>query len=209
MTEPSIKELTRELEGLLEGHLSPATRRAVLNVAHQQTRVGQKGVRAFLREVRRGVQTFGSDEASVKRCLAALDALLPERGPATVKLSREGDVSAVCAMTRDRCNDLGFRELALTKVVTAVSELVRNAVMYGGGGEVTLRNLPAPARGFEAVVRDQGPGIPNLEEILAGRYRSKSGRGVGLRGAKALADELEIETRIGAGTTITFRKLVS
>ena len=72
-----------------------------------------------------------------------------------------------------------------------------------------MKVVPGPrggGAGIEIVAHDEGPGIGNLDEILAGRYRSRTGMGLGLVGAKRLMDELTIETGPGKGTTVTARR---
>jgi len=95
-----------------------------------------------------------------------------------------------------------FKPTDCVRVITAVSELARNIYMYAGTGEVRLGVSEADRTiTFQVVAADHGPGITRLEEILAGTYRSKSGLGRGLLGAKTLLEELDIQT--GAqGTTI-------
>jgi serine/threonine-protein kinase RsbT len=98
-------------------------------------------------------------------------------------------------------------ETLRTKIVTAVSELARNQFAYARGtGQITLRPLTLPRAGIEIDAKDEGPGIANLDEIMAGRYKSPRGMGVGLRGTKALMDEFTIMASVGAGTHVVARK---
>jgi serine/threonine-protein kinase RsbT len=91
-----------------------------------------------------------------------------------------------------------------TRLVTAVSELARNIYMYAKTGEVTQTVSEEAGRFvFKVVASDRGPGIPNLDSILAGGYVSRTGLGRGLLGTKALLDTFDIQTRPGLGTTIT------
>jgi serine/threonine-protein kinase RsbT len=80
--------------------------------------------------------------------------------------------------------------------------------MYAGGGEATMHALRGLRHGLEVRVTDHGPGITVLQEALAGRYRSRTGMGAGLRGTRALVDDFEVETAPGAGTRITIRKFL-
>jgi serine/threonine-protein kinase RsbT len=77
-----------------------------------------------------------------------------------------------------------------------------------GRGEVTIRDLlEAPARiGMEIVVRDAGPGIADVDRALRDGFSSGTGLGMGLPGTRRLVDEMQIESVIGAGTTVTIRK---
>src|ERR1044071_3265880 len=90
---------------------------------------------------------------------------------------------------RDVAELLGFDRLEQTRIATAVSELARNAWRYAGGGEVRLSCTP---RMLQVEVIDEGPGIPNLDVILAGAYTSTTGLGRGLVGVRLLMDEFEI-----------------
>jgi len=97
-----------------------------------------------------------------------------------------------------------------SRIATAVSELARNVVRYAtdGRGEMLLRVLPATGHGvgLEVVVRDEGPGIADVERAMRPGYSSGSGLGMGLPGARRLMDELEIDSVPGRGTSVTIRK---
>lgn len=97
---------------------------------------------------------------------------------------------------------LGFRVVQRTKIVTATSELARNIHMYAGTGEVAIRIVAAPRPGMVVEAIDRGPGIPDLDAVLAGAIRSKRGMGLGLRGVKAMADDFAIVTGPGRGTSV-------
>jgi serine/threonine-protein kinase RsbT len=97
---------------------------------------------------------------------------------------------------------LGFRAVQRTKVVTATSELARNIHMYVGTGEIAIRVIASPRAGMLVRASDAGPGIPNVEQVLAGAIRSKRGMGLGLQGVKAMSDDFTITTGPG-GTTVS------
>lgn len=84
--------------------------------------------------------------------------------------------------------------------------MVRYAI--DGRGEVVLRELRVPpARiGLEIVVRDAGPGIADVDRALQDGYSSGTGLGMGLPGTRRLVDEMQIESTVGVGTTVTIRK---
>ena len=101
---------------------------------------------------------------------------------------------------------VGFETAEQTRIATAVSEIVRNAFRYASGGEVRFGiELDARPQTFVAAVQDQGPGIPHLDDVLAGRYRSDTGMGIGMAGARRLMDSFEVESS-PAGTTVVLRK---
>ncbi|MFC4063929.1 ATP-binding protein [Actinoplanes subglobosus] len=94
-----------------------------------------------------------------------------------------------------------------TKLVTAASELARNTLVYGGGGEVEVTRVHNERRaGIRIVFADQGPGIVDLQLALTDGYTTGGGLGLGLSGARRLVDEFEIDTEPGKGTTITIVK---
>lgn len=94
-----------------------------------------------------------------------------------------------------------------TKIVTAASELARNTLVYGGGGEVEVTRVQNDRRaGIRIVFADQGPGIADLDLALTDGYTTGGGLGLGLSGARRLVDEFTIDTEPGKGTTITIVK---
>ncbi|MEP0945862.1 anti-sigma regulatory factor [Nodosilinea sp. FACHB-141] len=99
--------------------------------------------------------------------------------------------------------ELGFGLVDQTKIVTAASELARNTLDYGGGGTVQLETLQdGGRRGLKLTFEDQGPGIPDIEMALKDGFTSGGGLGMGLGGAKRLANEFKIESVVGEGTRI-------
>jgi serine/threonine-protein kinase RsbT len=91
--------------------------------------------------------------------------------------------------------------------VTAASELARNTLRYGGGGESRLVKVSNGSRhGLKLAFIDHGPGIPDVELALTDGYTTGNGLGLGLSGAKRLSDEFEIETAPGKGTTVKITK---
>jgi serine/threonine-protein kinase RsbT len=94
-----------------------------------------------------------------------------------------------------------------TKIVTAASELARNTLVYGGGGEVEVTRVQNDRRaGIRIVFADQGPGIADLSLALTDGYTTGGGLGLGLSGARRLVDEFDIDTEPGKGTIITVTK---
>ncbi|GAB4057735.1 ATP-binding protein [Catellatospora paridis] len=94
-----------------------------------------------------------------------------------------------------------------TKVVTAASELARNTLVYGGGGEAAVSTVDnGVRRGVRVVFSDSGPGIADIDLALTDGYTSGGGLGLGLSGARRLVDEFELDTAVGAGTTVAVVK---
>ena len=100
-----------------------------------------------------------------------------------------------------------FQGLSLvdqTKIVTAASELARNTLVPGGGGELRLQALnDGPRRGVKVVFVDSGPGIPDIELAMKDGYTTRGGLGLGLSGSKRLVNEFGIDSTPGKGTTVS------
>lgn len=91
-----------------------------------------------------------------------------------------------------------------TKVVTAASELGRNTLEHGGGGELEIAELVNGVRkGIRLTFSDKGPGIEDVKLALTDGFTTKQGMGLGLGGSKRLMNEFEIKTAPGEGTTVT------
>jgi serine/threonine-protein kinase RsbT len=108
---------------------------------------------------------------------------------------------------RERALDLKMSLVDQTKLVTATSELARNTLKYGGGGEVHVICVSDGVRqGVRLAFVDDGPGIADLQLALTDGYTTGGGLGLGLSGAKRLVDEFDIDTRPGIGTTVVIVK---
>lgn len=122
----------------------------------------------------------------------------------TMLIHLEEDIIRVRQAARLRTMELGFSLVNQTKFVTAVSELARNALEFGGGGAVRLEVLTVGGRqGLRLTFEDQGPGIPDLNRAMQNGYTTGGGLGLGLGGAKRLVHEFDIISRVGEGTRVT------
>ena len=121
------------------------------------------------------------------------------------KVVTSEDVVSIRQVVRQRAIELGFNLVDQTKIVTAASELARNTVQYGGGGLVTIEEVERPGRrGLRLVFKDEGPGIADVQLALRDGYTTGGGLGLGLGGARRLANEFQIESQPGTGTIVTF-----
>jgi serine/threonine-protein kinase RsbT len=121
----------------------------------------------------------------------------------SIPLREQHDIVLARKVAKDLAAGLGFDLLEQVHLATAVSELARNALDYGGGGEVIVRAVEdGRRRGVEFVCRDGGPGVADLERALAGGHSTGGGLGRGLSGARALLDDFDIDTGPGRGTTV-------
>jgi serine/threonine-protein kinase RsbT len=127
-----------------------------------------------------------------------------------VEVAGEEGIVAARQQAREAAKGLGFGPVDQSRIATAVSELARNVVRYAAGsrGDVQIAELASPENGIglEIVVRDEGPGIANVEQALRDGFTSGQGLGMGLPGAKRLMDEMTIDSVPGRGTTVTIRK---
>jgi serine/threonine-protein kinase RsbT len=126
--------------------------------------------------------------------LRAQNDVRPRVEPSVIDIASEADLSHARLQARQMCQDLGVPTLMRQKVVTLVSELARNIVLYAQQGRVELSPFLEPKKRIVVRATDEGPGINNLQQILAGEYKSKTGMGMGLRGCKRLSNRFDIET---------------
>jgi len=127
----------------------------------------------------------------------------------TVALRYEQDVVAVRQRARQIAALLGFDSQDQVRVATAVSEIARNAFRYAGGGKVdfSLEGESSPQL-LLIRVSDRGPGIADLSAIMEGRYRSSTGMGMGIVGARRLVDQFDIRSAPARGTEVVLKKLL-
>jgi serine/threonine-protein kinase RsbT len=121
----------------------------------------------------------------------------------TAPVRTSADVVSVRHLVRRWAVELGFTIVEQTKIVTAASELARNMIDYGGGGELHLASLADGARkGLRLTFEDHGPGIADLSLALRDGYTTGGGMGLGLGGAKRLSNEFDVQTVPGQGTRV-------
>ena len=125
----------------------------------------------------------------------------------TASINSSSDIVKVRQLVRDWAISMGFSLVEQTKIVTAASELARNALDYGGGGQVRLEVLQNELRrGLKVTFVDEGPGIPDLEQALKDGFSTGTGMGLGLSGAKRLVNEFEIDSVPGRGTKVSITR---
>lgn len=130
-----------------------------------------------------------------------------EQKAETIEIRGSADLVSVRQAVRQISITLGFSLVDQTKIVTAASEIARNTLDYGGGGKMLLETLDAGLRqGLRLTFSDQGPGIPDIEQALQDGFTTGRGLGMGLGGAKRLANEFQIDSQVGQGTRITIIK---
>jgi signal transduction histidine kinase/DNA-binding response OmpR family regulator len=125
-----------------------------------------------------------------------------------MEIRYERDVVLARQRARAVAAALKFDVQTQTRLATAVSEIARNAFQYAGGGWIDFEISEGMDRMLLISVHDRGHGIPNLDEILAGQYVSKTGMGLGIIGAKRLLDHFHISSKQDAGTVVTLGKSI-
>ena len=129
------------------------------------------------------------------------------RSSGTQPIHIEQDVVLARQTARKLATECGMRLIDLTKMVTAVSELARNTMVYGGGGDMDWQILDEGHKvGLRLTFRDEGPGIADIKLAMTDGWTSGSGMGLGLTGAKRLVEEFELDTEPGKGTRITITR---
>ncbi|RZI86679.1 MAG: anti-sigma regulatory factor [Rubrivivax sp.] len=124
-----------------------------------------------------------------------------------MRLANEPDIVMVRQKVRKLAQDLAFSLVDQTKMVTAASELARNTVVYGGGGEMRWEVLAQGLRkGLRLAFEDHGPGIADVAQAMTDGWTSGKGMGIGLSGSKRLVNEFEIRTAPGEGTCVTITR---
>lgn len=125
----------------------------------------------------------------------------------TLRVAAESDIVKVRQAVRAGTMEIRCSLVEQTKVVTAASELGRNLLVYGGGGEVRLEWLDeGTRRGLRVVFEDHGPGIFDTQLALKDGYTTGGGMGLGLGGARRLVDDFELVSKPGEGTRVAITK---
>jgi len=132
---------------------------------------------------------------------------LTEPNKGSMLLITEQDIVACRQTVRRLCQQIKFSLVDQTKMVTAASELSRNTVVYGGGGEMRWEIVVQGLRtGLRLEFDDRGPGIADLQLALTDGWTSGTGMGMGLSGSKRLVNEFDIRSVVGEGTCVTIAR---
>jgi len=162
-----------------------------------------------------GVRTFASDPEAARECCHRLREVLDQAedplqagGSHELRIDVVAEYDVVTARNHAKtlAAEVGFGASEQIKIATVVSELARNIFQYAGEGHIDIRGLEGEQAGVEIAAIDHGAGIRDIDAVLSGGYKSKTGMGIGLIGARRLMDAFEIDTKPGVGTTVTVRK---
>jgi serine/threonine-protein kinase RsbT len=188
------------LQSVVEKHLSPimargALERALRAIERTPETCSVPDIPALLSRLEMPLRLL-MGEAEFKRAWPQLQALAPHETPTVivVPVRYEVDIGEARLMARRLCEGIGVRALATQQVVVVVSELARNIFQYGGEGRIEIDCPQQTPPVIRITASDRGPGIKNLDEILSGRYRSKTGLGKGLMGVRRLSHDFDVTT---------------
>jgi serine/threonine-protein kinase RsbT len=127
--------------------------------------------------------------------------------PDTLPIRSDEQIVRLRQFVREKAVAQGLSLIDQTKFVTAASELARNTLIYGGGGDVHCYIVERNGRrGLKLEFVDSGPGIADIQRALSDGFTSGSGLGLGLGGAKRLCDEFDIRSAPGEGTHVSITK---
>jgi serine/threonine-protein kinase RsbT len=136
-----------------------------------------------------------------------MDAPVAVESRESYQISSDADVVRVRQSVRTLAVTAKLSLIDQTKLVTAVSELARNTLIHGGGGDATVEVVTAGARrGVRVEFVDTGPGISDVALALTDGWSSGSGMGLGLSGARRLVDDFDLHSDPGSGTTVSVAK---
>lgn len=193
--------LLRTLEETLSQHVSAINARVVVErgrrVLPDPEHVTVEDRARLLFTVRSALRLFTSEErasaivADIERRLIP-GALRIETEHRSYAIQDEDDLRVARAGARELCLVFSGSNLAAQRVATAVSELARNIVAYTPGGRIDLAAHRGPPLRITLCAKDKGSGITDVELVLSGKYRSKTGLGRGLLDVKRLMDKFEI-----------------
>lgn len=204
MTKPSESRILQ----VLQQFVSPLNAKLILRRACQRAGIAEESLTerelpALATALQSGIRLFVPEESQTKAmtAIANLGNGAAKVGCQRLPIEFERDIKAARAVARRMAEQLGGRSFTVQRAVTAVSELARNIVNYTPGGELELIPIEGHPPKMRLVASDSGTGIRNLDEILAGRYQSRTGLGRGILGVRDLSASFEIRTG-EAGTHI-------
>jgi len=127
----------------------------------------------------------------------------------TLQVRSPNEIAMIRQTVRAWASEIGFSLVDQTKIITAASELARNAATHGGGGTLLLEKLnDENRRGLRLTFEDQGPGIADIDLAMKEGYSTGGGLGLGLSGSRRLVNEFSISSRLGEGTRVSITKWI-
>lgn len=124
-----------------------------------------------------------------------------------MRIDAEDDIILTRRRVRELAEQRRFDAFATAAITTAASELARNVLVHAGKGVAVLEEVQNGTRvGIRLCFRDEGPGIPDVQRVLAGGFSTARSMGLGLSGSRRLVDNFELVSDVGKGTTVTVVK---
>ncbi|MBG0828911.1 anti-sigma regulatory factor [Planomonospora sp. ID67723] len=124
-----------------------------------------------------------------------------------LSIGGNSDIVLVRQRVRAAAVEVGLSLVDQTKIVTAASELARNALVYAGGGRVRIEIVRNGVKmGLRLAFDDDGPGIPDVDQALTDGWTTGNGLGLGLSGSRRLVDDFDLRSAPGEGTRVTVTK---
>ena len=172
-------------------------RKAQSAIQVPEGQLAQAHMPALREKIESGVRLF-VDPALQAAALAEL-ATLARTEASSIELERigvssEADISRARLRAREIAMTLGGTSYVAQRVATVASELSRNIVAYAGSGVIELKPMVGPPPSLTILAVDRGPGIADVDAIMSGTYRSRTGLGKGLAGVKRLAVRFDLQT---------------
>jgi serine/threonine-protein kinase RsbT len=198
-----MSPLYQRLTSTFQRYLSPVTtealvRRALLDAGVTAEQLSEQHMTVLAPHLERGIRLFVNSERQeqLRRELVHLGTATPRTlpPPQQIPIRLERDISEARMVARGLCAAVNAKSLTVQKVVTIVSELARNIVSYTPGGGIEITIVDGTPLRVRVRATDSGKGIADLQAILSGRYRSRTGLGKGILGVKRLADAFDVHT---------------
>ncbi len=198
----TVEELESRLHRLLSREVAHVLAASIMRRARTAAEAAGDPTR-LVEEVRTGVRLFVEPHkqahlfAEIEQLLGPPVSFAPER----IVIAGLADVSRARLRAREIARQLGSGAFAVQRASTAVSELARNIVMYATKGHLDLAGRRGTPLVMQVRAVDQGPGIPDVDAVLSGDFRSKTGLGKGLLAVKRVSIRFSLQSGKG-GTTV-------
>ena len=112
-----------------------------------------------------------------------------------VNIRQEIDIVGARQLGRQYAKELGFSTVDQARIATAISELTRNIYLYADAGKISFEVIDQINRkGLKIIATDNGPGIPDISQVMQDGYSTSGGLGAGLPGVKRLMDQFDIQS---------------
>jgi serine/threonine-protein kinase RsbT len=121
-------------------------------------------------------------------------------------IRQERDIGIAVVAAQASARRMGFNAGNVERLGTGISELARNIIKYApdAGGDILLTTQQLSDRlRLMVKVRDNGPGIENIDKAMEAHFSTSGTLGLGLPGVKRLMDEFSIISIPGSGTVVT------